>query len=331
MKKVDKHELETLSQTYLKQKSMSPSTLKSYGFAYKHYINYLKVGEIAYAKTSDVISYREYRRSLGDSSYWIYIQICALKGLYKYLKANQARLNLAKDYAYDIMGPVRNERIKPNIKKTILTINQAKQLLLETKRKKRYIWDYRDHAIIYLMLVSGLKPVEIILAKKEDYQTLDGRPLLYIRKNDVFSKDEFVHIASGAKQALDEYLSKRKDNFDYLFVQHKNITEDGRLRRMFFYDMFKRVLKTSGLDGLSITPHSLRHTAAIMNLERGASVEATKAFLRHSYISSTLVYVNHLNRLKDNSHERIENYILNEEEMDINQYFKNYVSEMKML
>jgi site-specific recombinase XerD len=328
---VDKHELEILSQIYLKQKTLSQSTLKSYGFAFKHYINYLKDNEIAYAKTSDVISYREYRRSLGDSSYWIYIQICALKGLYKYLKTNQARLNLAKDYAYDIMSSVRNERVKPNIKKTILTINQAKQLLLETKRKRRYIWDYRDHAIIYLMLVSGLKPVEIVNAKCEDYQTLEGRTLLYIRKNDVFSKDEFVHIASGAKQAIDEYLSKRKDNFCYLFVQHKNITEDGRLRRMFFYDMFKRVLKTSGLDGLGITPHSLRHTAAVMNLERGASVEATKAFLRHSYISSTLVYVNHLKRLKDNSHERIENFILNEEELDSLSCFKNYVRQMKAL
>jgi integrase len=114
-------------------------------------------------------------------------------------------------------------------------------------------------------------------------------------------------------------------------VQHKNITEDGRLRRMFFYDMFKRVLKVSGLDGLGITPHSLRHTAAIMNLERGASVEATKAFLRHSYISSTLVYVDYLKRLKDNSHERIENFILNEEEMDYYHYFKNYISLMKRI
>lgn len=328
---MDKHELEILSQIYLKQKTLSSSTLKSYGFAFKHYINYLKDNEIVYAKTVDVISYREYRRTIGDSSYWIYIQICALKGLYRYLKTNQARLNLAKDYAYDIMGPIRNEKIKANIKKTILTISQAKQLLLETKEKRRSIWDYRDHAIIYLMLVSGLKPIEIVNAKSEDYQTLDGRTLLYIRKNDVFSKDEFVHIASGAKKALDEYLSKRKDNFVYLFVQHKNITEDGKLRRMFFYDMFKRVLKVSGLDGLGITPHSLRHTAAIMNLERGASVEATKAFLRHSYISSTLVYVNHLKRLKDNSHERIENFILNEEEMDCYQYSQNYISEMKML
>jgi site-specific recombinase XerD len=229
------------------------------------------------------------------------------------------------------MEPIRNERIKPNIKKTILTINQAKQLLLETKKKREYIWDYRDHAIVYLMLVSGLKPVEIVSAKKEDYQIVDGRSVLYIRKNDRIAADEFVHLSSGAKTALDDYLTRRKDSLSFLFVHHKNMTDDGKLRRMFFWDMFRRVLKNCGLEDLRLTPHCLRHTAAVMNLERGASIEETKAFLRHSNISSTLVYANYLERLKDDSNIRIENFILNEEELNIYHFFKNYVQEMKAI
>ena len=328
---MEKHELEILSQSYLKQKKLSPATIKSYGFAFNHYINYLKENNIDYAKTADVILYREYRRSIGDSSYWIYIQICALKGLYRYLKTNQARLKLSEEYAYDIMFPIKNERIRPNIKKTILTINQAKQLLLMSKEKRKYIWDYRDHAIVYLMLVSGLKPVEIVSAKLDDYQIVDGRSVLYIRKNDRIAADEFVHLSSGAKTALDDYLTRRKDSLSFLFVHHKNMTDDGKLRRMFFWDMFRRVRKNCGLEDLRLTPHCLRHTAAVMNLERGASIEETKAFLRHSNISSTLVYANYLERLKDDSNIRIENFILNEEELDIYQYFKRYVQEMKAI
>lgn len=328
---MEKHELEILSQSHLKQRKLSPATIKSYGFAFKHYINYLKDNSIDYARTSDVILYREYRRSIGDSSYWIYIQICALKGLYRYLKTNQVRLNISEEYAYDIMVPIKNERIRPNIKKTILTINQAKQLLLETKKKREYIWDYRDHAIVYLMLVSGLKPVEIVSAKREDYRIVDGRSVLYIRKNDRIEADEFVHLSSGAKIALEDYLIRRKDSFSFLFVHHKNMTDDGKLRRMFFWDMFKRVLRKTELEDLGITPHCLRHTAAIMNLERGASIEETKAFLRHSNISSTLVYANYLERLKDDSNIRIENFILNEEELNIYHFFKNYVQEMKAI
>jgi site-specific recombinase XerD len=327
---MEKHELEDLSKRYLAQKNLADATLKSYSFAYRHFINYLKDNEIEYARTSDVIAYREHRRSLGDSSYWLYIQICALKGLYSYLKSNQTRLNLAHEYAYDILGPIKNERITPNLKKTILTVKEAKQLLLETKKKRKYIWDFRDHAIVYLMLTSGLKPVEIVNAKLEDYETVNERGLLYIGK---FKKrsDERVRLSRGAKTALDDYLSRRKDGFSYLFVQHKNMTADGRLGRMFFMDMFPRVLKKSGLEGSGITPHCLRHTAAIMSLERGASIEQTKAFLRHAEISSTLVYAHHLDRLKDDSQERIENFILNEEEVDVYQSLIKYVGAMKRL
>jgi len=326
---MEKHELEALAKIYLAQKNLSQSTLKSYAFAFKHFINYLKDNNIEYAKTADVIAYREHRRGLGDSSYWLYIQICALKGLYRFLQSNQARLNLAIEYAYDILTPVKNERITPNIKKPVLTISQAKQLLLRSKENRKYIWDYRDHAIIYLMLTSGLKPVEIVNAKLEDYETVNERSLLYIRKNGKRVNDEFVHLSKGAKAALDDYLSRRKDSFNYLFVHHKNMTEDGRLCRLFFIDMFRRVLKKSGLEGSGITPHCLRHTAAIMNLERGASPEQTKAFLRHSSLDSTLVYVNYLKSLKDNANERIENYILREREADNYDDFKNYIREMK--
>ncbi|MGD9639587.1 MAG: tyrosine-type recombinase/integrase [Alphaproteobacteria bacterium] len=326
---MEKHELEALAKRYLAQKNLAEATLKSYSFAYKHFINYLKTNEIEYAKTSDVISYREHRRSLGDSSYWLYIQICALKGLYSYLKSNQARLNLPQEYAYDILGPIKNERITPNIKKPILTIQEAKKLLLETKKNRKYLWDFRDYAIVYLMLTSGLKPGEIVLLKRDDYQIKKDKYILYIRKNDLINGDEFVHLSKGAKIALDDYLARRKDKFNYLFVQHKNPTEDGRLRRMFYWDMFKRVLLKAGLEGLEITPHCLRHTAAIMNLERGATVEQTKAFLRHSSIDSTMVYVNYLKSLKDNSNERIETFILQEEPFDCYLNLPSYIRDMK--
>ena len=326
---MEKHELEALAKRYLAQKNLSDSTLRSYSFAFKHFINYLKDNNIEYARTSDVIAYREHRRGLGDSSYWLYIQICALKGLYGYLQSNQARLNFAQEYAYDILGPIKNERITPNIKKPVLTIQEAKKLLLETKKNRKYLWDFRDHAIVYLMLTSGLKPGEIVLLKRDDYQIKEDKYILYIRKNDLINGDEFVHLSKGAKIALDDYLARRKDKFNYLFVQHKNPTEDGRLRRMFYWDMFKRVLLKAGLEGLGITPHCLRHTAAIMNLERGATVEQTKAFLRHSSIDSTMVYVNYLKSLKDNSNERIENYILREREGDNYDDFKNYIRQMK--
>ena len=305
------HPLESLSEQYLKEKNLASATLKSYRIAFKKFIAYLKENTIEYAKTSDVVRYREIRRDLGHSSHYIYIDISALKGLYHYLKVNQDRLKLPKEYTFDIMSQVKNERIKHRVKKTILSLAQAKHLLLHTKENRKYIWHYRDHAMLYVMITSGLRPIEIVRAKRSNYQTREGIPLLYIEGN---HPKEYVKLSKGAQQALSAYLNKRQDDNPYLFIAHKKPSSKGHLSRTFFKDMFLRVLKDVGLDGLNITPHCLRHTAAIINLQRGASIEETRMLMRHANIQSTLVYKDYVERLNDDSEFEIEKFILNEAE-----------------
>jgi integrase/recombinase XerD len=77
--------------------------------------------------------------------------------------------------------------------------------------------------------------------------------------------------------------------------------------------MFRRVLKDCGLENSGITPHCLRHTAATMNLLRGGSLEQTRQLMRHANIESTLVYRDHIERMKDDSENQIEKFILKEE------------------
>lgn len=310
---MNNHQLEALSVQYLAEKTISNSTFKSYGFAFKHFINYLKANQINYAKTSDVIKYREIKRALGYSSAWIYIQLCALKGLYHYLSMNQRRFNLPVEYAYDIMVPIKNEMMKPRLNKPILSLKEAKHLILHTKAIRKSFWHYRNHAIIYLMLTSGLRSVDILRAKREDYKSVDGVWRLYFPSNKNNANDDYVKLSKGAIEAMNDYLARRHDDNPYLFITHQKGITKNPLSRMFFWDMFRSVLKDCGLENKGITPHCLRHTAAVVNLQRGGSVEATKKLLRHAEIESTLVYVRHLERLKDDSERQIEAYILKEE------------------
>ncbi|MBU1142737.1 MAG: site-specific integrase [Firmicutes bacterium] len=319
------HELEKLSEIYLSHKNYTPQTLKSYRIAFKHYINYLKDHDIDYAKTSDVIRYREQKRDLGHSTHYIYIHICALKGLYQYLKTNQRHLLISDHYTYDIMEGIKNENIQYHISKTILTLEQARHLILHTKKIRKSIWHYRNHAIVYLMLTAGLRSHEIIALKKEDYLVEDGKSILYIRKKGQDKLIQRVSITPGVKDAMDAYLSRRKDTNPYLFITTKNTSPDQFLSRTFFMVMFRRVLEDCGLDGLGITPHALRHTAGMMNLLRGGSVEATKSLLRHVNIKSTVVYQDYLERLLDHTELEIENYILKEDFGGIYQSILNYL------
>jgi site-specific recombinase XerD len=308
------HPLEALVEAYIKSKKISQSTEKTYRIVFKQYIDYLKEQKIEFATTSDVIDYRESRRDLGYSPAWLYIQISCLKGFYRYLSVNQKRLNLPTEYAYDILQDLKNQAEKPRIAKPVLTVKQAKQLLVKTKENRKYLWHYRDHAIVYLMLTGGLKNCEIAQAKRSDYKVVDGKAILYIKKNPAGKHRDFIKLSYGAKLALDDYLTMRTDDNPYLFIPHKNVSKTGGLGRLFFGKMFKRVLKTANLEGLNLTPYSLRHTAATLNLLRGGSVEATKGLLRHSDISSTMVYADYLKRLNDDFESRIEAFILKEEE-----------------
>ncbi len=321
---MDNHPLEDLSQIYLLQKQISNSTLKSYKIAFKKYIDYLKENNIIYAKTSDIIRYRQHRRALGDSTYYIYIHISVLKGFYHFLSVNQKKLNIDKLYAYDIVTPIKNEKINHRINKPILTVKQAKHMILHTKRSRKYIWHYRDHAIISLMMTSGVRRFEIIYAKKSDYQIIDEKAILYIKKKRSADVKEFVKISKGTQKALNDYLDKRKDDNPYLFISHKNISKQGHLSRTFFADMFPRILKSCGLEDKNITPNVLRQTAGMINLLRGGTLASTQSFLRHKHIESTLVYQEHLERLKDDSAYKIDAFILKEEDLMSDKDFFNY-------
>lgn len=308
------HPLEVLCETYLSKKKIAQMTLKSYRVSFKHYIKYLKDYDILYAKISDVIRFREFLREKGYSSVYIYTHISALKGLYCYLKGNYKQLNLPIEYSFDIMESVKNERIKRQIKKEILTLNQARQLLTFTKKTRKTIRQYRNHAIIYLMLTSGLRSHEIVHAKRCDFKCVDGTYLLYFDKLDKERLGNFVKIAPGGVSAIHEYLSRRKDCNPYLFISHKYAERHKHLSKPFFQHMFEKVLKDSGLKGIHITPHCLRHSAATFNLIRGGTIEQTRGLLRHIDIGSTLLYKEYIEKLNDDSAFEIEHFLLKEDD-----------------
>ena len=309
---MDKHPLEDLSERFLSEQELSRSTVKSYRIAFKYFVKYLKENDILYAKTQDVISYREYRRDLGYSTYDIYISICALRGLYRYLRINYIRLNLSDKYAYDIMAPIKNEKIKRQVKKRYLSLDETRQLLLHTKMNRKIIYHYRDYAIVCLMVTCGLSPYEIIHLKKEEYQIIGGKHVLMIKKRGRVHKD-IVLLSKGASEALDDYLKKRKKINPYLFISQNQTTPEGHLSNTFFYQRFPIILRRCGLEHTGITPHSLRHTAALLNLSRGASIESTQKLLRHANIHSTLVYKEYIDKMNDHTEEAIESYILKED------------------
>jgi len=311
---VDNHPLDYLIEQYLSEKDITKGSFELYKIILNQYRDYLKEHNITYAKKTDIVNYINLKKKSGYSNNWLFHQVQTIKAFYKYLSLNQTRLNLHETYAYDITESIKNVSKKPRTSNTVLTVEQAKQLLIQTKENRKYIWHYRDYAIIYLMLLTGLRGVEIRRAKKKDLKVINQETVLYIQGKGKTQADMFVKVSKGVREAIEDYLLLRKDKSPFLFISHSNHTKNYGLDRTFFNAMFKRVLKEAGLEDVHLTPHSLRHTAATLNLLSGGSIEDTKSFLRHEDMTSTLIYAHHLNRLEDDSEETLENYILGMEE-----------------
>ena len=306
------HPLETLIEHYLEEKDITIGTREVYQTILKQYLNYLKHHHIVYASTDDVKRYLERIRNKGYSTRWLRHHITVLKGLYHDLSLHQRRLGLPQAYAVNIMEPIKNVRIETEIAKPILTTQQAKHLILFLKDHRKHVWQYRDYAMVYLMITTGLRSVELRRARINDFKVIHGEHILYVQGKGRSASDEFVKISEGLRVAIKEYLIKRKDQNPYLFVSRSKRSKQP-LTRTIFHGIFKRILRDSGLTDTCVTAHSLRHTAATFNLKRGGSLEETKQLLRHTNMANTLIYAHHEDAKNEKTASKLESFILGEE------------------
>ena len=57
-----------------------------------------------------------------------------------------------------------------------------------------------------------------------------------------------------------------------------------------------------------ITPHSLRHSAATIALERGAPLHQVQAMLRHAEIQTTMLYTHNKERITNAAEHRMPDF-----------------------
>jgi len=310
---METHPLDFLVNQYLSEKDITRGTYELYRNILKQYLSYLKEHEILYAKTCDVTLYLAFKKSQGYTVRWHDHHVRIIKGFYRYLSNHHLRLK-CPEYSKDITENIKANPTSQLKMKSFFTVEEAKQLLSMNETKRKYIWHYRDYAILYLMLTTGQRSVEIRRLKKKDMKNVHGEWILDVHGKGRSSSDAFVKITERSYEAIQDYLKRRKDSNPYLFISHSFHTNIPSLSRGFFTAMLKRALKAAGLEDKNITPHGLRHTAATLNLMRGATLEETRMFMRHTHLSSTLIYAHHIERDSDDSEEQLEKFILGVDE-----------------
>jgi integrase/recombinase XerC len=244
----------------------------------------------------DVVAFRDsIRESHAASTVQLYMT--TVKLFFRWLAQEGIYPNVAEH--------IKGAKIAAGHKKDYLTSGQVKNVLGGIERGD--VEGLRDYAIFLLMATSGLRTIEVARANIEDLRTLGDSRVLYIMGKGKNDKADYVKVAAPVEQAITAYFKAAgtPKEGQPLFRSNANRNNGERLTTRSISRIVKNHLRDAGYDSDRLTAHSLRHTAATLNLLNGGSIEETQQMLRHQNISTTMIYSHALKRAANKSEERI--------------------------
>ena len=281
---------------------VKPKTLETYKRALRQFFKFLTAEQITQPARADIIRYRD-----------------ALSAKHK-ATTTQSYLNAVKRFfAFteltgkypDITKTVKNVKVsRGTYRKDYLTADQLNQILT-IMEKDRTTEGLRNAALFRLTVTGALRTIEIERANIEDLKTRGDNTVLYVQGKGKDEKDTPVIVTGKAERALRAYLATRPraKGDDPLFTSTSNRNLNGRMTTRSISGIIKKAMRNAGFNSDTLTAHSLRHTAATLNLQAGAPVEEVQQFLRHSDISNTMIYAHMLDIDKNQCSGRIDSLI----------------------
>ena len=182
-----------------------------------------------------------------------------------------------EDEDYIIKSPIRRiHRIKtPTIVKEVLTDENLEKLRDECE-------NIRDLSLIELLISTGMRVGELVNLNISNLN-FEDRSCIVLGKG---NKEREVYFDAKTKLHLKEYISKRNDTNDALFVSlrepHQRLSISG----------IELIVRNLGINTNinKVHPHKFRRTLATMAIDKGMPVEQVQKLLGHVKIETTMHY-----------------------------------------
>ncbi|MGO4938361.1 tyrosine-type recombinase/integrase [Fundicoccus sp. Sow4_H7] len=278
---------------------VSKNTQATYTRAIRQFLRYLIKHDIRQPQRSDILAYRDELKADGKKSTTIQSYIIALRQFFNWLEAQGAYPNIAKG--------IKGAKVTKGHKKDYLTSAQVADVLNNVDRSTPK--GLRDYAILAVMFTGGLRTIEVSRANIEDLRTLGNSTVLYVQGKGRDDKTEYMKVIPEVEKAIRLYLKTRtKDTLkpdSPLFASTSNNNAGKTMTTRSIRTIVKGALINAGYDSDRLTAHSTRHTAGTLNLLNGGTLEETQQLLRHENISTTMIYLHHLERENNDSEHRI--------------------------
>lgn len=287
---------EGLFSRWIKYIDASQKTVETYTRAVRQFMYFLQANGITQPQREDIIAFRDSiaqnHKPTTTQSY-----LMAVKQFFKWTASEGIYPNVAEH--------IKGARLDRGFKKDYLTGRQVGKVL--STIDKDSLKGKRDYAIMALMVTTGMRTVEVVRADVGDMRPVAGFMALYVQGKGHTERNAFVKIEPPVEEAIRAYLQARGKAAatEPLFESIANRNNGKRMTTRSVSRIAKGNLVEAGFDSDRLTAHSLRHTAATLNLLNGGTPEETMQLLRHSNLNTTLIYSHALERAKNNSEARI--------------------------
>jgi integrase/recombinase XerD len=151
----------------------------------------------------------------------------------------------------------------------------------------------RDRAILLTLVLTGRRRAEVLGLRAADLNLEDGTVFYTYRgKGGKRGRRELPGPAYAATCGTLADVGQDLATMDPEASLWQAGASLGGISSGTFYERFRRYLRMAGLAPTGL--HVLRHTAAKLRRDAGASVEAVSAFLDHSSLAVTTIYLRRL-------------------------------------
>ena len=282
-------DIKKLKQQFLEyleiEKNRSQKTIENYDHYLKRFFDYAKIKEPDEITQEVVRTYRLYLNRFKSPAGALLkkqtqmFHLIALRNFLKYLAKRDIKT----------LAPEKIELGKmPSREIEFMEEEELKRLLDSPKGND--LRALRDRALLETLFSTGLRVSELARLNRDSINLKNAE--FGVRGKG--GKIRIVFLSDDAKEKLKQYLEKREDTDQALFIQipknkRFNKISDLRLTPRSVERLVKKYAVSSGI-AKKVTPHSLRHSFATDLLRSGADLRSVQALLGHSNITTTQVY-----------------------------------------
>jgi site-specific recombinase XerD len=280
------------TQRLMQQKQASPHTIASYRDTFRHLFrctekhlhkppSRLSLGEIDAPLVAAFLNDLEKKRSISPRSR--NLRLTAIRSFFRYA-AYEAPGHSAQIQRVLAIPGKRFERVLIHF----LSRAEADALLSAPERQT---WaGRRDHVLLTVAVQTGLRLSELVELKRRDVMTGPGA---YVRCMGKGRKERCTPLTKQTRVLLKNWLNEpQKSNTEMLFPNARGGRLSGDGVR---YILAKHVVTASktcpSLLKKKVTPHVLRHTAAMELLQAGVDRAVIALWLGHESVETTQMYL----------------------------------------